>query len=169
MTGVRALDKDAWTKIQSEWMDRTRSLLDQLSDDYPAAATKAAELTLALRTAIADTLQSRLNSHIATMPNDSVEEKSALATWVNHELHELGLAIRCPSTGGTAILCVDARDEDDRRGRFRLSVRGHANRHKTLTSANLFDLELMPDNPRREGADKLSRRGHPQKPGSGRA
>jgi hypothetical protein len=152
------VDKRSWEKAQAEWIAQTQALLDELPDDFSQCGVKAAEITHLFRAALARSLQPRLNAHIAMMPHETVAEKSALATYVNRELHKLGLAIRCPRTGGPAILTGDARDDNDEVGRFRLLVRGDSfHRSRTVTSATLFDLELIEDGPRQEGMSKAAR------------
>ena len=153
------VSSEEWKKKRSEWLERTRDLLAAMPHDYGASSGEAAELTHAFRTTVAAALQPRFNAHITSMPKDSIADKSALASWVNHELHQLGLAIRCPRTGGPAILTADTRTPEDDAGRFRLEVRGVSPRRiRTLTSVQLFELEIMEDVPRQEGGARWQRK-----------
>jgi hypothetical protein len=100
---------------------------------------------------LAETLAPVLNAQLQSLPQETYEQKRSLASWTNHELHQLGLTIKCPRTGKPAILLADLRSQDDDTGRFRLEVRGDGSRRvRTYCGAELPDLELMEEPPRRE-------------------
>ena len=112
---------------------------------------RVTELRTAFHRFLAEQLQSRLNAHLKTVPQESYQEKQALASQVNRELRELGLSIRCPRTGLPAILIADVREPSEGSSRFRLEVAtAEGGRRRTYTAATLPDLELMVDNPRCE-------------------
>lgn len=124
----------------------------RLRNDYLECVESLAALSHQVHDAIADELTPRMNKHLQQMPQDTYEEKQSLASWVNSELRHLNLAIRCPKTGKPATLVADIRGGEDQSSRFRLDVRGDDGRHqRTLTSNTLPVLELMEDEPRREG------------------
>ncbi len=138
--------------FRATWQSRVAETVRGLPEGYADARVMAMALRQELVAALAAAVQPRLNAHLRSMPHETYGEKQALATWVNHELHnELGLAIRCPRTGRPAILIADTRDGKDVQGRFRLEVHDERGRKaRTYTASALPDLELMADPPRRE-------------------
>jgi len=104
-----------------------------------------------VRSAIAQSMEPLLNEHMARLPQASCSEKQALAKWVNAELRELGLAIRCPKTGTPAYL-MGSPVLPDQAGRFQLEIRqeNSGRRHRTLSSVTLPHLTLMAEDPRRK-------------------
>ena len=100
-----------------------------------------------------------LSRELAAMPHESYKEKQAAASWINGELRQLGLAIRCPKTHRPAILVADVQGGGHDTSRFRLEIRdeeGHKKR--TFTSQKPPELELMEDAPRQEPIAKWSER-----------
>jgi len=138
---------------QSEWIENTRVLLASLPPDYAASHAEIVAFRHSFQAELAHALQARLNEHIKTAPQDSYEEQHLLATWINRELRLLGLAIKDPKTGRPAIVVVDNQDAQHAKTRFRLQVRDGSGRQiKTLASTRMFDLALMEQYPREEGA-----------------
>ncbi len=129
-----------------------------LPASYADAYTLILEKSQQFRAQVASVLAPRLNAHLKTLPQDNYADKQALATWVNNELRQLGLAIRCPKTGKPATLVADSRGQGEY-ARFRLDVRGDDGRHlRTMTSTTLPEFELIEDEPRREGRAGLRSR-----------
>lgn len=104
-------------------------------------------------------LEPALNAEVNSMPQETLEEKRKVSTWVNHELRQLGLAIRCMPSALPGILVAEPgwSDEEDR-SRFRIEARnaeGRKQRSALLESAP--HLELMEDSVRREGRSRFRR------------
>ena len=89
---------------------------------------------------LASQVTSPMNDHLTTIPHDRYEDKKSMAVWINGELRELGLAIKCPNTGKDTMLCVD-RQNVPTQGRFRLRPISDGSR-RTYTSSRLFPLTL---------------------------
>lgn len=118
---------------------------------YQKVQSALANVRKQVQSAIAETLAPALNAHLDSQPQNTYTEKRHLATWVNHELHQLGLNIRCPVTGMPAILVADRKGEADEPSRFRLEVRdGLGHKRRTYCSQRLPVLTLMEEPPRRE-------------------
>lgn len=104
------------------------------------------------KSAVAARLQPALNFHLQGLSHESYSEKQEIASWVNAQLHDLGLAIKCPKTGKPATLIADVRGGDDEYSRFRLDIRGDDGRHlRTYSSRELPELEIIENEPRVEG------------------
>ncbi len=143
---------DASEEDQTDWRDRLRRTLRAAPSDYAGRRAALLDASHFVRAEIAAALEPALNAHLRTLPHDAYEEKRALATWVNRELHEIGLTIRCPKTGRPSILVADVRaGGDDEKGRFRIEARDENGKTaRTFCSTRLPDLELMEEPPRRE-------------------
>ncbi len=103
--------------------------VSNLSEDYGSRRLYFLAQREALTSLSARHLRDPLNTHIASLPKDSYEEKRQLAIWLNSELRSLGLAIRCPKTGLPTYIHAHIGREPTV-GRFRLdywdgSVRQH--------------------------------------------
>lgn len=143
-------------KRERVWGEVLSALASGLPADYEEFTAAARALGRCFHCELATAMQPRLNSHLRTLPSDTYAEKQYIATWVNEQLRELGLAIRCPKTGKPANLIADVQAGEDSASRFRLDVRtDEGGRTRTFSSRDLFDLELMEDATRQE---PLSRR-----------
>jgi hypothetical protein len=138
--------------IESEWRRLTQQLLATLPRDYQSCRRTLAALSHAFRNELAEAFEGHLNTYIQTLPQQTYQERKVIASFVNEELRELGLAIKCPRSGRPAILIADVKNSTDGTGRFRLESRndgGH--KYRTRTSSKLFALNLIEDSPRKEG------------------
>lgn len=99
---------------------------------------------------LASAAQPALNAVLREKDRDDVDARRGLCSWANKQLRLLGLAVN-DGTGRPSILIADSRDAEDLVGRYRLEHRDSSGRAiRTLTSATLPDLTLMPDPPRTE-------------------
>lgn len=162
------MDADSSRKEQSDWRASLRDSLRSAPSDYEGRRAVLSDVSHAVRGEVAEALQATLNAHLRTMAHETYQEKQAIATWVNRELHELGLTIRCPRTGRPSILVADVRGPDDQQGRFRIEARDENGRTaRTFCSTRLPDIELMEEPPRRENF--ASRPGSRRSAGSGKS
>lgn len=116
-----------------------------LPNDFDTQRTKLRERAIAFRGVIAEVLEPLLNERAASMPQDTYEQKKIVSKWINTELHELGLAIRCPKTGQPAH-CLANPGGTPGVGRFHLeTVDTKGKRHRTVTAVKLPTLSLMPE------------------------
>lgn len=91
-----------------------------------------------------------LNKYLEKVPKSTLQEKQELAKWVNAELRSLGLAVRCPKTGQAAMLRADP-GHDEEHGRFQIAlISNDLARKRTVSSPELFQLDLMANFERRE-------------------
>jgi len=119
--------------------------LEDLPRDFDVRRSVARELQHATREAIARSIEPVLNDKVRSMPMATYEDKKALAKWVNAELNDLGLALRCPKTGRPAWLLGHASGTPGV-GRFHYELSDPREGHRrTVTSTALPHLELMPD------------------------
>ena len=125
--------------------------LAELPADYAARYEALRAFREEMQGEIAAWLQPALRQQAEAMPCDSYANKQEVAVWVNSQTRELGLTLRCPNTGRPAILTADVRDAATGSSRFRFVIRDERGRQtKTVSSATLPELVLMPDEPRRE-------------------
>jgi hypothetical protein len=131
-----------------------------ISGEYGEVRSRVVALHAAFHRELAAALAPMLNEHIAKMPQATLEEKRALATWLNAELRGLGLAIRFPGSNEPAILVADFKNSAHRDAtRFRLHSRDVSHRKtRTAPMGVAPELELMADPPRRENFARLSTR-----------
>ncbi|WP_145027834.1 hypothetical protein [Caulifigura coniformis] len=92
--------------------------------------------------AVASRFEEPLQKHLRSLAQDSYEEKKTLARWINGELRNLGLAVKCPKTGLDSMLCV-SRDRATSTGAFRLRPFVD-NTRRTVSSVELFPMHLTP-------------------------
>jgi hypothetical protein len=142
------------------WRKALRRRLESMPDDYASAKAIAAEISHAFHEELAVAIGPRIKAELSAMPQESYEHSKAIASWCNHELHELRLCIRCPRTGRAAILLADTRGADDDTCRYRLQVRDDQGKTlRTYSSARFPEFDIMEDLPRREGISHWSRGG----------
>ena len=136
-------------------ISKIKQLIETLPADHYTDAYKAADELLTLtKQEVAQRLSAPFNAKIRSMPQDTYQQKKDLASWVNTELRNLGLAIRCPKTGNPAILIADVRGDAEETSRFRLEYtdeRGKKVRSWTGYDLSGLTLELRDDIPRKEG------------------
>ena len=126
---------------------KLRKISDLLSerkrDDYESLRrrlTKASELFHEL---VVERLCEPLNTHLASLPAESLEQKQEVSRIVNRDLRAIGLTLRCPVTGEPAILRARP-GLGQPGGRFQFELTGpEAERRVTRSSSKLFTLELM--------------------------
>jgi hypothetical protein len=138
------------------WRLKFRELLSAIPDKYPAAGVVGSEIVDAFLAELAAALQPRLNEHILTLPQDSLDDKQNTATWINRELREKRLSVQCPRKQTPGILLADTRNGEHREDtRFRLRTHDPDGRPLlTCTWRSLPDLELMPAPLRRESLSR---------------
>lgn len=134
-----------------KWSSAIRDVLSELPVNYEESHRLLSAFRSVVLDEMAATLQPRLTKHLSQIPQETYVQKQAVASWVNHELRSLGLAIRCPKTGKPAILVADLRGDDDSGSRFRLEIRADDGRRtRTYSSKELPALDLMADAVREE-------------------
>ncbi|MBE7506230.1 MAG: hypothetical protein HS101_08075 [Planctomycetia bacterium] len=91
------------------------------------------------------------------MPQNTLAEKRRLASWINHELRHLGLAIRCDPSGLPGILvAMPGRGDREEASRFRVEARDEDGRRFQSSSLGWAPrLELVEDPARREGRSRF--------------
>lgn len=137
------------------------ALVESLPAGYEAAHAMALDATQQLKKAFATAFQERLNAYLATVPQESLEQKRTLATRINDDLRCIGLTIRFPGTEYLAFVTADTpRAGSDSHSRFRLEGRDEQRRKmRTHGSSRIETLELMPDISRRVGRTHDTDRG----------
>lgn len=126
-----------------------RRTLANLPRDYFSAAETVRALRAVFQAEIASAMEPRFNEHIRAQPRHDYDDKRTLAGWINRELRDLGLSVRCPDSGRPATLLADYRADSGRESRFRIETidaKGH--RRRTFTSADLPYLGLRGAVPR---------------------
>jgi len=125
--------------------EAVRAFAATLPSDYLQQKQALVTLYAGVRSEIAAYLGPALNAHCSTLPQQTYDEKRALAKWVNAELRQFGLAIKCPKTGQSAYLVAHPGGRPGI-GRFHLEVAGpDGSPQRTLTSAVLPELALIPE------------------------
>jgi len=87
---VPEAEKETWRKMFSVQ-------LSSLPQDYVSLASASAAKSHCFREELAKGLQASLNAHVRTFPRETYAEKQAICSWVNAQLRQLGLNIRCPT------------------------------------------------------------------------
>lgn len=145
--------------ISAEFDQAIGRKLPELPSEFEARRTTLRALHTAVREATASAFEPVLNTRAQAMPHESYEDKKALAKWVNAELRELGLTLRCPKTGAPALLHGHPGGTPGV-GRFHLEVTDDRGvRRRTVTSARLPHLVVRPDDLSRAPYGERSGRG----------
>jgi hypothetical protein len=132
---------------QLSFADRTalQQLTLRLPSEFGAFREEAVELERVFLQLIAERLQNQFNHFLRQIPHETLEQKRNLAKFANAELQRLGLAIRCPKTGRSALLVADGYG-DEVGGRFTLKIQLECGRETHRThSYELPVLQLMAD------------------------
>jgi hypothetical protein len=115
-----------------------------LDDDYAGLVGRLKAHQFADLAVLAAEYGMGLRRKAEAMPRETLTQKRALARWVNHELRQFGLAIRCPRTGRPSALLADP-GRDIKSGRFQLYNEAPGGKmERTLSSATLPALDLIP-------------------------
>ncbi len=141
----RALAKLVSDQIAELFRRAIAPKVEELPKDYASRREALTALNDATRVAIAKALEAPLNAHAATLPQDTYEDKKTLAKWINAELRQFGLALKCDRTDRPCILVGNPGNRPDV-GRFMLQYMDERGKlHHPLTSVTLPKLELMTD------------------------
>lgn len=125
-----------------------RPLTAEPASNYEAARIEAKLIKDAAIQKIISVVAPTVNARLQSMPSQSYDDKRSVCQWLNQELRELGIAIKCPKTGDPAAL--HASDDCGIGGRFRLRVDTPRGEHPTVSFAKLPTLSFVPARPRRE-------------------
>lgn len=143
---------------EEEDLAELRAIVRRIVEREPAGFTDRVRHARALRSSVQHELvallEPALNAHLSGMPQDTLEEKRHLASWVNHELHSLGLGIRCPKTGRPAVLVANPGRSGDEgeASRFRIESRDErGKKHQSPSLGWVPELELVEYPGRKEG------------------
>lgn len=138
-------DRPPSTNPTERFRLEVRSILAALGPSLEKRTEALRNLQGALREEAAAALTEPLNTAVAQMPAATYEEKKIVATWVNEQLREYGLAVKCPRSGLPGILQANP-GNDPARGRFRIEVldaKGQRQHH--MTAVRLPELSLVVD------------------------
>jgi hypothetical protein len=142
-----------------DWEAALRAALAQLPQDYEERAKELMGMSHIFRAQLAASMEPSINTQIQSLPYETLDQKRSTAYWVNHELRQFGLSIRCPNTGRPAILVVDFPEGKPSASRFRLETRDeNGKKMRKATSNTPFQLQLMEDVPRIEGTARWAER-----------
>jgi hypothetical protein len=132
---------------KSELQQAVTRLLEGCPNAYSPAKRWAIDISSTIADQLARSIAPLLNSHLSTMPQTTLAEKRELAIWINAELRDLGLCIRCPKTGLPGLLYADFKDsQNDGVSRFRIeSRRASGRRTETSVFKTLPELGMMPE------------------------
>lgn len=152
--------------VSEEEREGIRVLLRGAPAGFEQRYAKFAALRAAFHQELSIALEPAFNEFAKQLPRDTIQDRNDLAVEVNGRLRTLGLTLKCPRTGKPAIIITDRHDPDrPEESRFRLQVQGEdGRRQRTVTSKELFSLDLMPD----PGRVESFARGYRKPPDRGR-
>lgn len=142
-------------------MDDLRRIIRRIIEAGPARfeshAARARMVKSVVAAEIAARLEPALNAEADSMPQNTLDEKRALASWVNYELRRLGLAIRCEPSGLPGILvAMPGRGDREESSRFRVEARDAEGRKVQSSSIGWVPrIRLVEDPVRREGRSRF--------------
>lgn len=139
-----SVEHEALKGSASEWRSALRHALAATPDEYRSRHKALAAASVTFRLELARALEPALNAAAAAMPQESYEDKKALARWLNAELRTLGLALRDEVTGRPCLLVGDPGNRPGL-GRFVLDYLDDGRRVHAWTSVTLPPLRIMPD------------------------
>ena len=158
--------EDALQTLEPALQQLIKSLFDRLPDGYARHYAKVRSIRQAFHLELAAALAPALNEHVVGLPQDTPEERQEMVAWINQQLRDIGLAVKCPTTGQPAVLVVDRQDRQHPEiTRFRFSVRSPEGKQShTAARRNLGELELTEHRPRIEPLSKFFRKEGPGGP-----
>jgi hypothetical protein len=145
-------------RAESAWVKLLREELSHVSGDYVEVRAALAQARKIFHRELAQAFQPHLNAELFALPQNDYEQMKALASWVNRETRELGLAIRGQKVGGPAIVQASYRDREETSARFRIVETSEAGVRQYANLPRLQDVQLTVDAPRREGPAERFRR-----------
>jgi hypothetical protein len=132
------------------------TLLRQLMTHAPSDYAKAMQEFLALRSTFHEVLVAefsmRLNHEMANRPQNTLQQKRDLASWVNKEARTLGLCVKGPKAGGATIVTASYRDDEERTARYQLVEQLPDGKRAYTNIGSLKDLRFGVAAVRTEGA-----------------
>jgi hypothetical protein len=158
-----ATGKNEEMAIEPQRQAALRSLLGDLPESYAERYAAIQKIRHAFHREMASAVEAPLNAHVAHKPQTKPEERKDLAGWINQQLRDIGLAVRCPKTGNPASLIVDWQYADDPEiRRFRFAIRSESGKScHTAARRELPYLHLTEHAPRIEPFAKYYRRKPP--------
>ena len=138
--------------------DSYRELLTRLFDslilrtdqgDYEAVRNAFQDVHDVFTEMLARYFAPALNEYLSGADVSSIQKKQSLASRVNEDLRNLGLAVKCPLTGSPASL-VGQNTNNVGDGRFRMEALGRGPKRLTMTTKKLPYLELVKRPPKHD-------------------
>jgi hypothetical protein len=134
----------AGTKLSPEQQRAVESLFTNLPAPYAERYAMMQSLRHSFYAELAKQLEPALNAYAKTQPQETWEERSTLASWINQTLRQSGLALVCPRTNRAAILISDMTGGSRKKMHFRFQTTEPSGRRvRSGMSTELPDLELM--------------------------
>jgi hypothetical protein len=128
---------------EARWRITFRALLKEAPQDYSRRYHQFGMLRETFYGELARLLAPALREYLRTQPQDTVDAKTTLATRLNEELRNIGLAILCPRTGRPATLAVySGKDDATGRGYFGLEVQDHVG-NSVQTTPKMRSIPLL--------------------------
>jgi hypothetical protein len=132
------------TNLTTEQQGAIESVFANLPDSYAERYAMMQSLRRSFYGELAKQLQPALNAYAKIQPKETWEERSALASWINQTLRQMGLVLVCPRTNRPAILISDMTGGSRKKMHFRFqTAEPSGKRVRSAMSVELPDLELM--------------------------
>jgi hypothetical protein len=131
------------TNLSLKQQRAVESLFVNLPDSYAERYAMMQSLRRSFYAELAKQLEPALNAYAQSQPQETWEERAALASWINRTLRQTGLALICPRTNRPAILISDVTGGNRRKMHFRFQTTEPSGRRvRSAMSLELPDLEL---------------------------
>jgi hypothetical protein len=141
---VRGGVERAKGRLAQEIRETISKKLDELPVRFDVRRAELHTVHDAAREAIARAFEPALNEKARSLPQATYDDKKHVASWVNEQARELGLAVRCPRTGKPGLLRADTAGVPGV-GRFAVETTdASGRRRRVFTSVALPALELVP-------------------------
>jgi hypothetical protein len=136
-------EKSAGCELSARQQGAIESLFADLPEPYDERYSALQSLRSAFYREVARQLEPTLNAYAKSQPLNTLDERSALSSWINGALRHLGLALVSPRGNEPAILIADTAGQSRKPG-FRFQItEASGKRVRTVPSDELPDLELM--------------------------
>ena len=130
--------------LTAEQQRAIESLFSNLPESFAERHAAMQSFRRAFYAELAKALEPALNAHAKAQPLETYEERSALASWINQTLRQMGLTLICPRTNRPAILISDMTGGSRQKMHFRFqTTEPSGKRVRWGMSRELPDLELM--------------------------
>jgi len=134
-------------RSERRWREAFTAILKDTPTDYSRRHEQMTAIRQSFYRQLAIALAQPLRDYLVSLPQETYEQKSHLARWLNEQLNSVGLAVLCHRTYRPATLIAES--DSTGKGYYALEVHDESSHHiRTLSKRrSLPFIELVQDDP----------------------